>query len=161
MFSNDNHLHHVTYELNGLRSLLSEILFYFVFFATVYLGIQIGRFIFNNILHPMSKNDDLDALNERLQMVEQATDALISHLNRLREEQVNVFESAPTHVSHPTTPVRQPKESSTPEGRRPKRTLSPEDLRPKKRDIEKAIPESTSVSDSGDSAESEESKKDV
>ena len=147
MFSDTNHLHQVTYELNGVRSLIGELLFYFVFFATVYLGIQIGRFIFNNILNPMNKNDDMDALNERLQMVEQATDALISHLNRLREEQINIFESAPDYVSHPTTPVRAPK-----------RTLSPEGLRPKKSDVEKALPESVSASDSG---ESEESKKDV
>lgn len=136
MFSDTHHLHHVTYELNGLRSLIGELLFYFVFFATLYLGIQVGRFIFNNIIIPMNKNEDMNALDQRLQMVEQATDALISHLNRLREEQANIFESAPipTNVSHPTTPVRPTK----------------------KGDVEKALPESAS-----DSGESTESKKDV
>jgi hypothetical protein len=134
MFSNDNHLHQVTYELNGVRSLLSEILFYFVFFATIYVGIQIGRFIFHHFLQPMNNNEDIDLLHQRLVVTEQSVEALISHLNRLREEQVNVFEPAPTHVSHPATPVR------------PK----------KKSDVEKALPESAS-----DSGESEESKKDV
>lgn len=141
IFSDTNHLHQVTYELNGLRSLLGEILFYFVMFATIYVGIQIGRFIFYNIIQPANKEEDMNVLYQRVQMVEQITDALISHLNR--EEHVNVFESAPTYVSHPTTPVRAPKGSLT----------------PKKSDIEKALPES--LSDNGDSTESTESKKDV
>ena len=136
MFSNDNHLNQVTYELNGVRSLLHELIFYFVFFATIYLGIKVGRFIFYNCIQPMNKNDDIALLDQRLIMTEQSVEALIIHLNRLREEQANVYDYTPNYVDHPMTPVHQPKDA----------------------DIEKAFHESTSASESHESLDS---KKDV